>query len=647
MRTLAQKPKATQQNTSAKSTMLGRAYFGQSRGVNLLLHLQRTIGNQAAQRMLRTNAEELEVGLAGKTSPRFAHDFSQIPVHGNAPVKIRPKLQVNIPGDAFEQEADRVAEQVMRMPDSQVIRRKCACGESGTCEECKQTAPMLQRKATFHAGDAEASPIVDEVLRSPGQPLDDATRSFMEPRFGYDFSRVRVHTDARAAESARTVNALAYTVGQNVVFDHGHYRPGAPDGKKLLAHELAHVAQGGGGSLRRKVKTAGDAPQLKFEPAVNKPPCACVVFLHNDERKARKTARLLHTNCRYNLAMVQDPDALKSRGIQVPRHGEQDPNSLFPVEVINACMDDDTACRDFVTDKKASTKPGDILGSAQRQYFLAIKDCSNDFSLPVVGLHNNVLSDTASYRAKMGSKGVADLNLDVDKSSKKTGADVLDTIRQLINDKFGPAGVKQTLDTPKMTNIFRWCLSDDIERCHPGDPEHPDNVVWVTNPDDFDRLKTTKTNVVFESQKPKPATSESKGDLSTAFVLLGLRLADQLGQQAKIAKDIAAEKLLDAAADTLGQFLLVEPKPEDAVAKAKKDKALADALKAIVQLGEKFKKLRFANIETEGKEWGKESERVANFRAIVSVLTALGIHCCDVAGKGDAGVEAGLKGADD
>jgi hypothetical protein len=148
--------------------------------------------------MLQTNAEELEVELAGKTSPRFAHDFSQIPVHGNAPVKIRAKLQVNIPGDAFEQEADRVAEQVMRMPDSQVVRRKCACGESATCEECKQTAPMVQRKATSHAGDAEASPIVNEVLRSPGQPLDGATRSFMEPRFGHDFSRVRVHTDARA-----------------------------------------------------------------------------------------------------------------------------------------------------------------------------------------------------------------------------------------------------------------------------------------------------------------------------------------------------------------------------------------------------------------------------------------------------------------
>jgi hypothetical protein len=645
--TMAPKPSATQQDTSASSVMLGGRHFGQSRGVNSPVHRQLTIGNQSAQPMLLTSAEEREVELADKTSPRFAHDFSRIPVHRNAPVKIRPKLQVNTPGDEFEQDADRVAEQVTQMPDPQVIQRKCACSKGGTCEQCKQTTPMVQRKATSYTSNAEVSPIINEVLRSPGQPLDSATRSFMEPRFGQDFSRVRVHTDARAVKSAQAVNAFAYTVGQNVVFDHGQYRADTAAGRKLLAHELAHVAQGGDGRLRRKAKTAADVPQLKFEPAVNKPPCACVVFLHNDERKARKTARLLHTNCRYNLAMVQDPDSLKSREIKIPTQGEQDPNSLFPVEVIDACMDDEKACRDFVTSKSASTKPGDILGATQRQYFLTIKDCSNNFTLPVIGLHNNVLSDTATYRSKMGSKGVADLSLDVDKSSKKTGADVLDTIRQLIKDKFGPAGVKQTLDTAKMTNIFRWCQSDDIERCHIGNPEHPDNVVWVTKSDDFDRLKTTKTNVVFETQKAKPATSESKGDLSTAFVLLALRLAEQMRQQAKIAKDILAEQILDSVDETLREFLLIEPKPEDLIAKAKKDKALDDALNTISQLAEKFKNLRFANIETEGKDWGKESERVANFRAIVSVLTALGIHCCDVAGKGDAGVEAGLKGSDD
>ena len=102
---------------------------------------------------------------------------------------------------------------------------------------------LLLRRATRQAEPLEAPPIVHDVLRSPGRPLDPATRDFMEPRFGHDFSQVRVHTDAKAAQSARAVDALAYTVGRNVVFGVGRYAPEADEGRKLLAHELAHVAQ--------------------------------------------------------------------------------------------------------------------------------------------------------------------------------------------------------------------------------------------------------------------------------------------------------------------------------------------------------------------------------------------------------------------
>jgi hypothetical protein len=84
---------------------------------------------------------------------------------------------------------------------------------------------------------------VHDVLRSPGQPLDEATRAFMEPRFGYDFSQVRIHNDAQAAESARMVNALAYTIGANVTFAEGKYQPTRETGRRLLAHELTHVMQ--------------------------------------------------------------------------------------------------------------------------------------------------------------------------------------------------------------------------------------------------------------------------------------------------------------------------------------------------------------------------------------------------------------------
>ena len=134
---------------------------------------------------------------------------------------IQPKLVVNEPGDAYEQEADRVAEQVMRMPAPELsiaaappqLSRKCAA-----CEE-EEAKPLQTKPAgTSEAAAGEAPSIVHQVLRSPGQPLDPASRSYFEPRFRHDFSRVRVHTDQRAADAARDLAARAFTMGEHIVF---------------------------------------------------------------------------------------------------------------------------------------------------------------------------------------------------------------------------------------------------------------------------------------------------------------------------------------------------------------------------------------------------------------------------------------------
>lgn len=130
-----------------------------------------------------------------------------------------------------------------------VLQRKCACGSSpgpsGECEECRKKE--LQRKpGNSELGtrsETEAPPIVHEVLRAPGQSLDPQTRAFMEPRFGHDFSQVRVHSDGQAAESAQAVNARAYTVGRDIVFGGGQYDPRSEPGRNLLAHELTHTIQ--------------------------------------------------------------------------------------------------------------------------------------------------------------------------------------------------------------------------------------------------------------------------------------------------------------------------------------------------------------------------------------------------------------------
>jgi hypothetical protein len=134
---------------------------------------------------------------------------------------------------------------------SGLLQRKCACGThtiaGGECESCskEKSSSQLQRSAASAEGVSEVPPIVHDVLRSSGQPLDAHTRSFFESRFDHDFSRVRVHTDTRAAESAHAVNALAYTVGRDIVFGAGQYTPGTNAGQRLLAHELTHAAQQG------------------------------------------------------------------------------------------------------------------------------------------------------------------------------------------------------------------------------------------------------------------------------------------------------------------------------------------------------------------------------------------------------------------
>ena len=178
-------------------------------------------------------------------------------------------LRIGRADDALEHEADRVADQVTagaRAKNWSIshasiappLQRKCSCGGSGQCEECEEKA-KLQRKPIHSPSSSdhspEAPPIVHEALRSPGQPLDSATRAFMEPRFRCDFGQIRVHTDTKAAESACSINASAYTIGRDIVFGRDRYSPASPQGRRLLAHELTHTLQQTSGFLQRQDET--------------------------------------------------------------------------------------------------------------------------------------------------------------------------------------------------------------------------------------------------------------------------------------------------------------------------------------------------------------------------------------------------------
>ena len=182
------------------------------------------------------------------------------------------KLTVNTPGDAYEQEADAVADQVMRMQegDAPIVQRMplTSVGDvQRKCAACEQEEEQQAQRKETGGGDAsgKAAPgIVSDVLSSgAGRPMEGGTRQFMESRFGQDFGQVRVHTDSRAAESASAIQARAYTSGRDIVFGAGQYQPESEGGKRLLAHELAHVGQQGGG-VKRAIGDGHDLESARF-----------------------------------------------------------------------------------------------------------------------------------------------------------------------------------------------------------------------------------------------------------------------------------------------------------------------------------------------------------------------------------------------
>ncbi len=161
---------------------------------------------------------------------------------------LRAKGLISDPSDPEETEADRVSEQVMRA-NTVHAPSACACsGSEESCDECRQKQSPLARKA---AGDESStktlppapSPIIGRVLSSPGAPLDNVTRAFFEPRFARNFGDVRIHTGSEAAESAKSIDALAYTDRSHIAFAAGQYSPHSQTGRALIAHELAHVSQ--------------------------------------------------------------------------------------------------------------------------------------------------------------------------------------------------------------------------------------------------------------------------------------------------------------------------------------------------------------------------------------------------------------------
>lgn len=201
---IAKAPEVKKENSNSRMQKTTRSR-SMGTSADSIRFLQRTVGNQAVSRLMKSGA-------------------------------LQAKLRIGQPGDKYEQEADRVADVVMRMSEPGMQRQ---------VEPEEEEEEELQTKAqpchTLTVGPTTHAKI--QSLKGGGQPLPDSARSFFEPRFGHDFSQVRLHSGGAAEKSARDVNADAYTVGHNIVFGAGQLSLGTQKGRLLLAHELAHVVQ--------------------------------------------------------------------------------------------------------------------------------------------------------------------------------------------------------------------------------------------------------------------------------------------------------------------------------------------------------------------------------------------------------------------
>ncbi|MGN6510695.1 MAG: eCIS core domain-containing protein [Chitinophaga sp.] len=205
------------------------------------------------------------------------------PVAGGPPF-FQPKLTVNEPGDTHEQQADAMAEQVMRMPDPQPafsgngasgIQRKCAACEQEEKEQAHRK-PLADGITPVQRHGAAPVPAVGartesaiNSSRGGGQGLPSETRGFMESRFGRDFGDVRVHADDHAAQLSDTLSARAFTTGNDIFFNKGQYAPQSSSGRQLLAHELTHVVQQNGALSRKVIQRYPWPYRLRMRREVN------------------------------------------------------------------------------------------------------------------------------------------------------------------------------------------------------------------------------------------------------------------------------------------------------------------------------------------------------------------------------------------
>ncbi len=373
------------------------------------------------------------------------------------------------------------------------------------------------------------------ALKGGGQPLPEATRRFFEPRVGVDFSEVRLHTDGRAAQLARAVNACAFTVGRDIALGAGQYAPDTDSGKKLLAHELTHVVQQQ--SSRFPIQRKTDRYTLE---SVRPNADACLVHIHGNEKTALSTTQTLYKNFCVNL--IYSNSGRRLVRVDVPGKGitcKADPNRIFD----NAAIKDidnwrkwnwnhNKFKRDKKKNKEWNLRDNPCLKSAkniEEAQNAIIKYCKNELApkirqcrgmgksggkvpgtgvsgkIPVIVFHNNTDFDTKKTKRQQKR----DLNI----KSYLPGGIYEDATETDENKNPLKSAIDKLKKTPGKSNPQ---APQTPPNPHIQDGKDEDNFILVTKEDDFVALVRKGRNVVLQKQNIA-GTATDDGSLSVAL----------------------------------------------------------------------------------------------------------------------------------